>query len=89
MFSYMKAIAFYAFRSLDMANPYQITPLPIILILRDTRIHVGAPHCRNNTSYIEVPVNNFLSIITVLGIPYVNPDDSYVQSRGDLDNAWF
>jgi len=89
MFSHMRAIAFYAFGSLDIANPCRMTPLLTILALRDTKIHVGTPYCHNDTSYIETPVNNFLSIVTILGIPYVNPDDSYVQFRGNLDNAWF
>jgi len=66
-----------------------MTPLSTILALRDTRIHVGTSHHCNDTSYIEMPVNDFLSIVTILGIPYVNPDDSHVQFRGDLDNAWF
>jgi len=83
----MRAIAFYAFRSLDIANPCQMTSLPTILALRNTRIHVGAPHHRNDTSYIEAPVNNFLSIVTILDIPYINPDDSHVRFRGDLDNT--
>jgi len=64
-------------------------PLPTILTLRNTRIYVGAPYHCSDTSYIEAPVNNFLSIATVLGIPYVNPDNSHVRFRGDLDNAWF
>ena len=89
MFSYMRAIAFYTFGSLDMAYPCQMTPLPTILALRDTRIHVGTSHCCNDTSYIETSVNNFLSIVTVSSIPYVNPDNSHVQFRKDLDNAWF
>jgi len=89
MFSYMRAIAFYTFRSLDMAYPCQMTPLPTILALRDTRIHVGAFHYHDDTFYIEMSVNNFLSIITVFGIPYINPDNSHVRFRKDLDNAWF
>ena len=89
MFSHMRAVAFYAFGSLDIANPCYMTPLSTILALRDTRIHVGTSHHCNDTSYIEMPVNDFLSIVTILGIPYVNPDDSHVQFRGDLDNAWF
>jgi len=78
MLSHIRAIAFYAFGSLDIANSCQITPLLTILALRDTRIHVGAPHHRNDTSYIETPVNNFLSIVTILDVPYVNPDNSHV-----------
>jgi len=78
MFSHMRAIAFYTFGSLDMAYPCQMTPLLIILVLRNTRIYVGTFHHHDNTSYIETSVNNFLSIVTVLGIPYVNPDNSHV-----------
>ena len=66
-----------------------MTPLLTILALRDTRIHVGASHHHDDTSYIETSVNNFLSIVTVLGIPFVNPDNSHVRFRIDLDNAWF
>jgi len=89
IFSQMRAILFYIFGSLDTAYPCQMTPLPTILALRDTRIHVGTTHCCNNTSYIETSVNNFLNIVTILGIPYVNPDNSHVRFRRDLDNAWF
>jgi len=32
----MRAVAFYAFGSLDIANPCQMTPLPTILALKDT-----------------------------------------------------
>ena len=83
MFSYMRAIAFYTFGSLDIAYPCWMTPLPTILALRNTRIHVGALHCCDDTSYIETSVNNFLSVVTVLGILYVNPDNSHVRFRGD------
>ena len=86
-FSHMRAVVFYAFGSLDMAYLCQMTPLPTILILRDTRIHVGVPYHRNDTFYIEISVNDFLSIVTILGIPYINPDNSHVQFRGDLDNV--
>ena len=66
-----------------------MTLLLTVLALRNTRIHVGTSHYCNDTSYIETSVNNFLCIVTILGIPYVNPDNSYVQFKGDLDNAWF
>ena len=66
-----------------------MTLLLTVLALRNTRIHVGTSHHCNDTSYIETSVNNFLCIVTILGIPYVNPDNSYVQFKGDLDNAWF
>ena len=85
----MRAVAFYAFGFLDIANLCQMTSLPTILALNDTRIYIGATHCHNGTSYIETPVNNFLSIVTVLGILYINPENSHVRFRGDLDNAWF
>ena len=74
----MRAIAFYVFGSLDMAYSCQMTPLPTVLTLRDTRIYVGVSHCCDNTFYIEMFVNNFLHIVTVLGIPYVNSDNSHV-----------
>ena len=88
MFSYMRAIAFYAFGSLDMAYLCWMTSLPTILTLRDTRIYIGVSH-HDDTSYIKTFINNFLSIITVFGILYVNPDNSHVRFRRDLDNAWF
>ena len=84
MFSHMRAIAFYVFGSLDMAYSCQMIPLSTILALRDTRIYVGTPHHRNNTSYIEMSINNFLCIVTILGISYINSDNSHVQFKGDL-----
>jgi len=85
----MWSIAFSTFRSLDATNPSRIPPFPTVFTLRNTRIHVSAPYHSDNTSNIESPVDYFLSVIVILIVPYVDPDNGYIWFRRNLDNSWF
>jgi len=76
--SKMWSIAFSTFRSLDATNPSRIPPFPTVFTLRNTRIHVSAPYHSDNTSNIESPVDYFLSVIVILIVPYVDPDNGYI-----------
>jgi len=67
----MRTIALSAFRSLDMTNTCRVPLLPAILALRDAWIYVGTSYHSNNVPNIETSVDNFFSIITVLGVPNI------------------
>jgi len=75
VFSLVRAIAFDAFGFLNMAGQCYMSPLPTVLALRNTRIHVGSLNCYDAPSYIEASVNKTLSLTTTLNVPNVNPDD--------------
>ena len=57
MFRFMWTIAFDAFGTLDSARKGCMFPLPTILALRDTGVHVGSPNGRNVVSNIKTPVD--------------------------------
>jgi len=76
--SEMQTITFCTFKTLDATNPSQMPPFPTVFALRDIRIHIGTSYHSNNVSNIELPVDYFLSIITILIIPYVDPDDGHI-----------
>ena len=55
-----------------------MTPLPTILTLRDTRVHVSTSNCSDYVSNVETPVDKFLGIVTILVVPNVDPDYYHV-----------
>jgi len=58
----MWTVAFGILRLLDVANSYHMTPLPVILTLRNPQIHVGSPNYNNNASNVEASVDDLLGI---------------------------
>ena len=71
--SKMRPIVLGTFWTLNMTNPCQVILFPTIFALRNAWVHVSAPHCSNNTSNVESPVDNFFCIVTILGIPDIDP----------------
>ena len=76
--SEMQTITFCTFRTLDVTNPSQILPFLAVFALRNTRIHISASYHSDNVSDIELPVDYFLSVIAILIILYVNPDNGHI-----------
>ena len=64
-------------------------PFPAILTLWDSQVHVCSSYCGNKAFHIEVSVDYFSHIGTILYVPYVNPDDGHIRFRWDLDNSGF
>ena len=87
--SEMWTITFCTFRILNTTNPSRMPPFPTVFALRNTRIHIGTSYHSDNISDIKLPVDYFLSVIVILIILYVDPDDGYIWFVGDLDNSWF
>jgi len=82
-------VAFYAFGPLNATNPCRVSPFPAILTLQDSRVHVFSSYCGDKASHVEVSVDYFSRIGTVLCVPYVDPDDGHIRFRRDLDNSGF
>ena len=89
MFKEMWPIAPYTFSSLNTANTCCMAPLPTILTLWHSRVHVCAMNCCNITSYVKSTINNGLGVLTCLSVPDVNPYDSHVWLGRHLDNTRF
>jgi len=73
--SLVRAIALDTFRSLDTTGQSHMFPLPAVLALRNTRIHIGFLNCHDKPPYIKAPVNKTLGLTATLNIPNVNPND--------------
>ena len=71
-------IAFGVFRTLNTANSCYVSLFPTIFALRSAWVHVSTSHHSNDTSNIELPIDDFFSIITILYIPYINSDNSHI-----------
>ena len=58
---------------------------PAILVLRNTGVCVGSLNSCNMMPYIKVFVNKALGFYTILWVPNVNLDDSYIRFRRSFD----
>ena len=83
----MRPIALDTFGPLNVANTCCVTPLPTVLTLWDTWVHIGTIYCSNETSNIKSSVDNSFSLGTILSIPYINPDDNYIRFQRDFDDS--
>lgn len=61
MFSFVWTITPDTSRSLETAYKCCVIPLPTILILGDTRAHIGTPDSCDEAFYIETSINDFFS----------------------------
>jgi len=83
----VRAIALYAFSPLNVANTHCMTLFPAIFTLQDSQIHVGSLYYSNEAFYVEASVDNFLSIGSTLGVPYINLNDGHIRLGRDFDNS--
>ena len=85
--SLIRAIAFDIFRSLDTAGQSCVSPSPVVLVLRNSQIHIGFSNCYDKPPYIKAPVYKTFSLTATLNIPNVNPNDWHIRLRWNLNNA--
>ena len=64
-------------------------PLPAVLTLQDTRVHVSTADGSDITTNVETSVDKSFSSCTALRVPYIYPDNYHVGLRGNLNNARF
>jgi len=64
-----------------------ISPLPAILVLENTKVHVCAFNSYDITTDVEAPINECFSIQAILEIPNINPNDYYVQFLRGFDDV--
>ena len=78
MFDFMETIALLVFGIMHAASKSDMFLLSTILVLRNTRIHVGSSDSCDLLTYIEVFVNKILSFYTILRILNINSYNSHV-----------
>ena len=74
----MGPIALNTFSPLNSTNSCYMTPFPVILVLQDIWIHVCTMNSSDNAFYIELSIDDLLSIRTILGVPNIDPDNCYI-----------
>ena len=89
VFGKVRAITPHTLRSLYMTDSCCMIPLPAILALQYTWVHICTLNCCDKTTDVEPLVNDFLSIGSILCIPNVNPYDGHVGFGGYLDDMRF
>ena len=52
---------------------------PTVLVLRDSKVHVGSTNSCDVVVYVKVPINKQFSITSALHILYINPNNYHVQ----------
>jgi len=75
IFGFMRFVALDALGSLNIAGQSCVFPLPAILALRNTRIHIGTLNGSDVLSNIEASVDETFSLTSTLDIPDVKPYD--------------
>ena len=66
-----------------------VSPLPAILALGNSWIHICTSNCDNVIAHIEAPVNEKFSVFSTLNIPDVDPNDGHIRFRRDFNNSQF
>jgi len=61
--------------------------LPAVLALEDTRVHVSSTDYGYVLTYVEASVDKILTFGAILGVPYVDPNNSHVRLGRCFDNA--
>jgi len=89
MNSLVRPIAFNTFSLLGTTYSGHMTPFPAILALWDFWVHIRSPYHSNKASHIEVSVNDFFHIGTILHVPYVDPYYGHVRFWQNLYDSWF
>jgi len=86
MFNFIETIVFLAFGTMCKASKSSTTPLPTILTLRNTRVHIDSSNSSDIMTYIETSVNNTFSFCTILKIPNIDLNNSHVRFRRHLND---
>ena len=78
VFNFMRTVTLLTFDTMCIVDESGMFSLPIILALRNAKVHVGFSDSCNILSYIETSVNKILSLCTILRVPNINLYNSYI-----------
>jgi len=86
MFNFMRTIVLLVFSTIYTISKSGMSPLLVIFVLRDARVHISFLNDCNMLSYIEIFVNKTLSLCTILRVPNIDLYNSYIWLRGSLND---
>ena len=84
---FVRSIAFDTSGSMCSACYSQVSPLLVVLALRDSKIHVGTTYSGNKVSNVKTTVDDWLSFGTVLWVSDINLYYSWVRFGWSLNNV--
>jgi len=85
VFRLMQSVAFDALCPLYPVRKSQMSPLPAVFALGNSRVHVCSPDSSNVVADVEAPINEHFSVMTALNVPYINPDNCHVGLWRNFD----
>jgi len=86
MFRKVRTVTPHTLSPLNMANTCHMAPLPTILALWHSWVHVCTTNCCDVATNVELTIDDFLGILSSLGIPNVNPNNGHVILGRHLDD---
>ena len=89
IFLLVRSVTLYAFWALNSARESQMTPLPTVFTLRNTRVHISHSNHHNIPSNIETSINKAFSLGSTLCIPNVDPHNGHIRLQWYFDYPWF
>jgi len=89
MFWFVRPTTSYVFGLLDLVWKHWMALPPIVLVLGDSRIHIGSLNGSDIIANIKVPINKHFSIASTLYIPYINPDNHHIRFQRNLNDVRF
>ena len=78
VFDFMRTITLLTLSTMCIASESGVFPLPTILALKNTKVHIGSLNDCNMLIYVKTSVNKTFSLCTTLKVPNVNPYNNYV-----------
>jgi len=86
VFKFVQSIVLNVSQALSSISKGDVSPLPVVLVLGDFRIHVCTLYGGNIASNIEAAVDEGLSRHTTLGILYIKSYNCHIRFQRDFDN---
>ena len=65
-----------------------MAPLPAVVTLRDSRVHVGGSNRGDIPAKVERMIYQYFCFGTVLRVPNIKPDNSHVRFGKGFDYSW-
>jgi len=66
-----------------------VIPFLVVVILRDPRVHISGPNGSDGPTKIKRVIYQQLCFETILRVPNIKPNDSYIRFGKSLDDPRF
>ena len=83
----MRTIALDIFGTLNITNSHSVFPFPAVFTLWDIWVYICTMYYNNETSYIEVSVDDRFGFGTVLSVPNIDPNNGHIWFQRNFNNS--